>query len=184
MLVLCCVLAGISATSDADPAYVYNCDAHSSLWGCNPGGWAGSRLYCLNKTRLMYWATSPQPSPCYVLSAGDEKSPSTRYTPDTLIQINLRVTCYEMQFRGLMLYATSARTGARVGNWSLAHEDPALFKLPWDGQPNHACARTVMHASGVIKPYFVSLHFRAPPVGTGTITFKTLIKVRVPLLFN
>src|SRR4051812_43707450 len=91
-----------------------------------------------------------------------------------MVKIHLTVECYKMEFRGLMMYAVNSN-GKKVGNWNIPEELPALFKLPWSNSSS-PCYGTIMHDSAELKPYHSILYFAAPPAGTGTITFKTLIK--------
>jgi hypothetical protein len=166
----------VNATSDSDATYITNCDVTSPLWGCNPAFWPnGDRLKCMNKTQLMAWASSPVRSACYKLFAGDEAAPLTSYTPGAYMYINLRVICYGMIYRGLLMYATTANN-TKVGDWYLPNDEPAWWDLPWSALPGHKCDKSIMHASAALKPYLGIMRFKAPPAGTGTITFKSMVK--------
>jgi hypothetical protein len=176
LLIVASFACVIEATSDADPDYVYLCDAHSPLWGCDPSMWIDNdRLKCRNTSQIMNWASKPVRSNCYRITAGSEASPATEYMPNEYIHIHVRVHCWKMLYRGLLIYAVD-ESERRVGDWYLPFDEPALYHAPWK-DPNHACYRTIMHASADLKPYHSVLHFKAPPVGTGRITFRALIKV-------
>jgi hypothetical protein len=64
----------------------------------------------------------------------------------------------------------------KVGYFDVVVEEPAVFSAPWPSQTS-PCYGSIMHASAELKPYLVTLYFKAPPKGTGTIKFRTLIKV-------
>lgn len=178
VIALLCSICQVLAVSDADPNYVYLCDALSPLWGCQPQFWVGgNRLACSNTSQIMNWATSPTRSDCYRIVAGkDENNTVTSYTPNEYINIHIRVTCWKKLYRGLLIYAVD-NSETKVGEWEFPIYDPPVFKKPWGTQTTHPCYRTVMHASAMYKPYHSVLHFKAPPVGTGRIRFRCLIKV-------
>lgn len=165
------------ASSSASPSVIgTSCDVDSPLWGCDPANWInGDRKHCSDTTHHMGWANAPVNSTCYVLTSGEEESPSSSYIPGAYTYINLRVTCYRMAFRGILLYAVSAN-GSKIGDWYVTAESPAVWKEPWINLPGHSCERSLMHASAAIKPYFSRFRFLGPVNGTGTITFKALIK--------
>jgi hypothetical protein len=123
----------------------------------------------------MNWATKTKRSGCYKVFAGEDGNILTSYTPGQYIQMNIRVTCYAMTYRGLMMYAVDS-TEKKVGDWVIPVEEPDVFDTPWKSA-THECHGTVMHASAEVKPYHSIFHFAAPPVGTGKITFRVLIKV-------
>jgi hypothetical protein len=101
---MCSFYISVRATSDADPSLVYLCDAMSPLFGCDPQFWkGGDRLQCLNKTQVMNWASSPVRTDCFEITAGDEENPSKSYVPGELVTINVRVSCFKMWYRGIML---------------------------------------------------------------------------------
>ena len=51
----------------------------------------------------MSWASKPVRSDCFEIIAGDENNPSNTYVPGELITINIRVSCFKMWYRGIML---------------------------------------------------------------------------------
>jgi len=167
----------VHATSNADPNIIFLCDAMSSRWGCDPQFWpAGNRLKCMNaSTQLMPWATKAKRSPCYQMLAGEESNPTTSYTPGEYTQIHIRVTCYKMQYRGIMFYAVDANEN-KVGDWEFPENEPALFSKPWATQTTNPCQKTNMHFSAEWKPYHASVFFKGPPAGTGPIKFRALFK--------
>eukprot|EP01114_Cavostelium_apophysatum_P019332 TRINITY_DN61_c0_g1_i1.p1 TRINITY_DN61_c0_g1~~TRINITY_DN61_c0_g1_i1.p1 ORF type:complete len:1021 (-),score=244.73 TRINITY_DN61_c0_g1_i1:110-3172(-) len=166
------------ASSDSSPTVVHNCDVNSTLWGCKTGwvkGPSGARNDCRDAGRNMDWAYAPVYSQCYVLSAGEEDTPVTSYVPNEYVYINLRTTCYGYNYRGFLIYAVDAN-GTKVGDWALPFEAPAWTVAPWESIPGHQCAKSLMHASAQTKPYFLRFRYLGPVNGTGTVTFKTLIK--------
>jgi len=122
----------------------------------------------------MSWATVAKRTDCYQIVAGDEANPSTTYVPGEFLNINIRVTCIDKQYRGILIYAVDANNN-RVGNWTLPKQDPPYFKQPWTDN-THPCFGSVMHATAEWKPYHSILYWKAPPTGTGAITFRCLIK--------
>lgn len=176
-LLLLLYVSAVFATSNADPNIIYNCDAKSPLFGCDPKFWIkGNRLDCANKTNIMSWATQPVRTDCYQIFAGDEQNPATEYTPDSYIPVHIHVKCYYMVYRGILLYAVNSAE-EKVGEWFLPEDDPAWYKQPWGDIPGHTCQKALMHASADYKPYENTVSFKAPPVGTGPIKFRCLIKV-------
>lgn len=175
------VFATVQATSNADPRYIYFCDVFNPLIGCDPSQWiSGDRLNCRNKTtNIMSWATRPTRSSCFQLYAGDPNLPLSTYVPDEYLYIYIVSTCYRVAFRGLMLYAEPVRnTSLRVGEWILPAADlPSPFSLPWDANNNSLCRHVLMHNGAIEKSYHSIVRFKAPPAGTGPITFRALLKV-------
>ena len=166
---------------DGNPNLITVCDATSPLFGCDPKFWnGGDRLQCLNTTQLMNWASRSTRSDCYSVYAGTDDAKLTSYVPGEYTTINIRVTCYKMMFRGLMIYAVDANEN-KVGNWDIPLQEPVVWRLPWESN-THPCYGTLMHASAELKPYHSVFYFKAPPVGTGKITFRVLIKVRKNML--
>jgi hypothetical protein len=166
----------VEASSNANTDVIYICDTRSEQFGCDPNGWVGGdRLNCQNASRVMYWASRPVHSDCFKLTAGmDEDNPVTSYEPNQILQLHLRVTCYGMLFRGLLLYAVNDKE-QKVGDWQISDADPVEFKRPWT-DPSSPCFGALMHASAEYKAYDSVLYFQTPPEGTGNITFRCLIK--------
>ena len=171
---LCGVALG---TSDANPSIIYICDVTDSRFGCDPQFWVqGDRLNCLNKTQVMYWASSPVRSNCYEVVAGtDINNGDTAYTPGQLLMIHVRVTCYNMLYRGILIYAVNSN-GTKVGDWDITVIDPPDFKRPWT-DPTNPCFGSLMHNSAEYKPYHSMMYYKTPAAGTGQITFRAMVKV-------
>ena len=76
------------------------------------------------------------------------------------------------KYLGLLLYAVDEHE-RKVGSWEIPLESDGKFWLP----PDPACeGRSLMHADAELKGYQERFVFRAPPLGTGTITFRVLVK--------
>jgi hypothetical protein len=156
---------------------VSNCDITPD-YGCPPGQYViedgkENRLKCKDASRIMAWVTEPVAKPdWYTLFAGtDESKPETTYTPGARIMINLRVKQYNQQYRGLLMYAHSATSNVtKVGDWDFV--DRTTMFHSW-------CPRSVLHSGAELKPYLTQWAFTAPPKGTGTITFRALLKIGV-----
>lgn len=128
----------------------------------------------------MSWAKWPVDSDCYEVTAGDESAPSTSYIPSDpelpqYTYVNIRTVCYGLAFRGLLMYAVNGK-GDKVGEWNVPADTTVKWKQPWKDIPGHQCEQALMHASGMIKPYFTRYRFQAPLAGQGKLTFKILIK--------
>jgi hypothetical protein len=156
---------------------VSNCDITPD-YGCPPNQYViedgkPNRLKCKDASRIMAWVTEPISKPdWYTLFAGnDETKPVTSYTPGARIMINLRVKQYNQQYRGLLMYAhSSASNVTKVGDWDFV--DRTTMFHSW-------CPRSVLHSGAELKPYLTQWAFTAPPKGTGTITFRALLKIGV-----
>lgn len=130
----------------------------------------------------------PERSPIYRLTAA-----SSAYTPGELLHLELRVMERTIvgklhagraiesrwnesaKYIGLLLYAV--RTGdaaeAKVGSWEIPLQLPPKFHTPDDP----GCAnRALMHAGAERKNFVERFRFRAPAAGTGSLTFRALIK--------
>jgi hypothetical protein len=132
-----------------------------------------NRLKCKDASRIMAWVTEPVAKPdWYTLFAGtDETKPVTTYTPGARVMINLRVKQYNQQYRGLLMYAHSSVSNVtKVGDWDFV--DRTTMFHSW-------CPRSVLHSGAELKPYLTQWAFTAPPKGTGTITFRALLKIGV-----
>ena len=76
------------------------------------------------------------------------------------------------KYLGLLLYAVDEHE-QKVGDWEIPLESGGKFWLP----PDPECeGRSLMHADAELKGYQERFVFRAPPLGTGTITFRVLVK--------
>jgi len=85
------------------------------------------------------------------------------------MSIFIRVLRYGYQYRGLMIHAVDV-SGATVGEFEVPEDDFPLAHTP------SICPGVLFHTSAAEKPYRMQLSFLAPPSGTGTITFRTLLK--------
>ena len=87
-------------------------------------------------------------------------------------QLRLRQVFASSKYIGLLLYAVNAGE-VKVGTWELPMVEPVMFWTP----PDPLCGgNAVMHADATPKNYVHEFVFRAPPTGTGSITFRALIK--------
>lgn len=147
------------------------CNAEANM-GCTQ--WKdGNRLECTDPNKgHMPWVMAPDRSQHYTVRTSDSSDtsndPST-YIPDTYITIYIRALKYGWNYRGLLLHALDSANND-VGSWNFPATDHALFWSP------PTCPKAAMHVSAELKPYGVQISFKTPPQGTGTITFKCLIK--------
>lgn len=123
---------------------------------------------------VMDWTAPSVRSANYTVRSGDSgdcNSDPTSYTPGEYMEIHVRTLKHRRQFRGFMLYAVD-KDENRVGDWDLRYPESELF---W--KPAGMCqGKSVMHVNGAVKHYHHVFHFLAPPKGTGTITFRALLK--------
>lgn len=168
LLALAVLVPSVRATSESTTVTV--CDAWANF-GC--ANWTdGNRLKCIDPAAgPMPWTHSPVRSSEFTVRAGDglPKLDDVVYTPDKLQSIFIRSLEYGWKFRGLLLHAVD-EAGSTVGSWEFPPDDQALFWTP------PGCPNTAMHVSAEVKPYRVQVRFRGPPKGTGTITFRCLLK--------
>ena len=101
-------------------------------------------------------------------------NPLASYVGGDWITISLHVLQYDKKYRGLLLHADD-EDGNKVGEWGLPEAGDANF---W--HPPVCGPKTVLHTGAAIKSLTSRFRFRAPPAGTGTITFKALAKVGPP----
>ena len=79
------------------------------------------------------------------------------------------------KYIGLLLYAVREGDASerKIGSFEVPGEVPPRFWLP----PDPGCSqRALMHASAVPKAYVERFLFRAPAAGSGSVTFRALIK--------
>ena len=115
-------------------------------------------------------------------------SGTTTYVPGQLLPFELNVTRRLIQgkrdqgrtlvanetskYLGILLYAVNRRE-RKVGTWELPVSSTSKFWLP----PDPACeGRSLMHTDAQLKGYQERFVFRAPPAGTGPISFRVLVK--------
>jgi hypothetical protein len=158
-----------NATSSGD---FFICDAHSPDFGCDrhqvlPDG-TENLLNCTEDTPgQMWWAKRPVRSEAYEVYVD-----SSSYDPNgTYLPVHVRVTQYGWKYRGLLLHAVDS-TGTTVGGWGLPLSAPnyAFWHPPVCGKG------FVLHTDATEKVLDATFHYRTPPPGTGTITFRTLFK--------
>ena len=158
---------------------------NARLPGSHDNGLPLQELVCPNG---MTAVAPPERSPIYRLTAA-----STHWVPGELLHLELRVMqrtiigkkgsgkLLELRWNesakyiGVLLYAV--RTGdyaeRKVGSWEIPLELPARFHTPDDPGCHN---RALMHAGAERKAYVERFRFRAPPAGTGSLTFRALIK--------
>ncbi|GAB5361989.1 hypothetical protein AAMO2058_000759700, partial [Amorphochlora amoebiformis] len=136
--------------------------------GCDPRNFSNpsNPLTCKEKT-IMNWAGKPAYTNAFELKGPTGK---TSYEPEEWITLVLRVKIYSLKYRGLIILAT-ADDGTMVGEWKSA-VDVGKSRMFW--APHKKC---IMHAHADPKPLKMTFRYKAPPVGTGRITFKAMIKV-------
>ena len=158
-----------NATSSGD---IYICDAHSPNFGCDdhyirPDG-TENLLNCTDETPgQMWWAKRPVRSDSYEVRVDSSSyDPNGKYIP-----VHVRVTQYGWKYRGLLLHAVDS-TGTTVGGWGLPLSAPnyAFWHPPICGEG------FVLHGDATEKVLDTTFHYRTPPQGTGTITFRALFK--------
>ena len=92
-------------------------------------------------------------------------------------QAGARIVANETaKYIGLLVYAVRANdaTERKVGGWELPLESNPKLWTPPDAPGCNG--RALMHAGAEAKRYTERLIFRAPPAGTGPITFRALVK--------
>lgn len=127
----------------------------------------------------MWWVGYPKASPNHTLSTSDSilspNSGTTQYHPGQLVALFLRTTAARQNYKGILLYAVNSNE-TKVGQWSLTAQQQSYAQL----YPAHVCQRSLMHLTATNKRYVDVFYFQAPPAGTGTITFRCLIKTGYP----
>jgi hypothetical protein len=142
------------------------------------------RMNCIDAAPgIMPWAGRPQHAPSiYRLSL---KNGGDSYTPGEAVILMLETLNIDFRFRGMVLYAVSGNADPndnstdvmneqRVGSWEVTDDDIYFYVTPSDASED--CRNIIMHLAAAEKPYVNYFRFIAPPSGTGTITFRALIK--------
>ena len=76
------------------------------------------------------------------------------------------------KYLGLLMYAVD-RFESKVGTWEIPIDKETRFWLP----PDPGCGGySLMHMDAELKSFQERFIFRAPPAGTGPITFRVLVK--------
>lgn len=118
----------------------------------------------------MPWASAPIHSDLYSVRTADalKSLDPVEYSPGELLSIYVRTFNHDQKYRGLLVHAV-AGNGSTVGSWEFpTGENNPVFHSP------HAGA--VLQVSAELKPARSVLHWRAPSQGTGSVTFKAVIK--------
>lgn len=137
----------------------------------------------------------PVRSDTYTLRTGRGPSHNldpTQYVPGELLPLYLQVTRRQIpgkedagriivanetaKYIGMLVYAVKANdaTEPKVGGWEVPLENSPSMWTPPDAP---GCdKKALMHAGAETKRYTERLMFRAPPAGTGPITFRALVK--------
>lgn len=106
-----------------------------------------------------------------VLATRDGSSAVTSYSPGEQLTLILSVVGSKAdKFLGLLMYAYTD-TNTQVGTFVLPPGTDSKFWLPADCN-----GAAVTHRDASIKPYTNKFQWRAPAAGTGTVTFRVLIK--------
>lgn len=189
------LLVHAQATSNGVISIALGCTVDYALLGCKTAwndttdpSFNGStpmiRGSCLDSVKpYMEWTGAPKSTTAYSIRTGDgiKSEDMTAYSPDEYMNIYVRVLEPFSQYRGLLLYAvnasqncSSANTYCKVGDWVVPDERITYFSTTSN------CKKSVIHSTSAIKQYLTIFTFRAPPAGTGTITFKILFKTGNP----
>jgi len=146
---------------------------------------------------------TPSRSDAYTVRTadGNKNNDPKSYVPDRLMDIHIRVTQADMKYIGLLTYAVSAdsatelgKRGCRAtprlipaevtktvtteGGCSVSETSVGSWDLPV-GDPFHKYnlgEKCATHTGAELKNYHHILRFKAPPAGTGTIYFRTIVK--------
>jgi hypothetical protein len=166
----------IAMIDAASSGKVGTCDAHDNF-GC--ATWKdGNRLDCTEVGHgYMEWVARPVRTDTYTVRTADTPlTPANvaadpkKYVPGQVLSIFIRTHDYNGKFRGLLMHAVDTLNNT-VGTWELPDAENAIFWSP------SVCPQAVLHNDAEPKPFLNEIRFRAPPAGTGTIVFRTLIKV-------
>lgn len=131
-----------------------------------------NRLACLDATPgTMQWVAAPVRSDKYSVRSGDGSpaSDAGSYYPDEYMSIYVRALDYDFKFRGIMIYAVD-ESGATVGEWDNVKDSNARFWTPCENKG------VLLHVSAEVKPGKNRLRWKAPADGTGTVTFRAMVK--------
>ena len=151
------------------------CDAHGPF-GCS--SWKldnnniPDRLQCNDPNAgVMDWVKKPERSDKFTVVLEDPAQ--TSYTSGgSFLPILVKVHDKDFKFRGILLHAVDSG-GTSVGEMVFpSSQSDTMFHSPAD-----YCPHAALHADAELKPYVTLFRFKTPAQGTGTITFRTLIKV-------
>lgn len=124
------------------------------------------------KRGFMHWVHRAVHTDKYTLRAGAglPSDDVTHYIPGCIAHLWVTTNHPDWKFRGFFARAVN-EDGDPVGTWELPTNLATSFWSPPECGPNH-----IIHRDARLKPFRFQLHFRAPPKGTGRITFHALIK--------
>eukprot|EP00948_MAST-09A_sp_MAST-9A-sp1_P001837 g1837.t1 len=168
------------AVNGASHGNVGECNAKHQGFGClqwkTDGSGKVDRMHCIDERGgIMDWAAAPVRSDHFTLRSGDSMKVSddpTTYAAGKFVPIFIEVLHYQYKYRGLLLHAVDSQ-GNTVGEWGLPSDKPGYDF--W--HPTTCGKQYVLHANGDDKHLGQRFYFKAPPAGTGTITFQLLLKV-------
>jgi len=161
------------------------CNARHPDLGCSlmnrnsHGEWDAQDCGAGNHNKYMPWTKDPRHAPeLFTLEAIDG---ACEYVPGEFITLNLIQHDRNMLYRGAMLYAVNdTAKDTKVGGWHTPLANgKSKFWTPWADLPGHECGPVLMHSEADVKSFKEVLRFRAPPVGTGSISIRCLLKVDV-----
>jgi len=119
---------------------------------------------------------------------GDAAADLTEYVPGEIMDIHIRTLDYNGKYIGLLIYAVEYDEDGQLdehgcpspgcdgsdeihaGSWYAAPGEPF--------QQSQICGdKALTHTSAVLKNFHHTLHWRAPPAGTGKVIFRAIVKV-------
>ena len=108
----------------------------------------------------------------YSLRAGNGETTDdeTKYVPGSVVNLWVTTLEYTKKYKGFFARAVDEE-GSPVGEWEFPGTDSQTFWSPPECGSKH-----IIHKDADLKPFRVQIHYRAPPKGTGKITFHALIK--------
>lgn len=159
----------------------FNVECNSEAnYGCNE--WAQladqddpnviDRHTCIDPDKgHMDWVKKPVRSNWYTVRTGDGELEDviTSYVPDEYVTMYVRSLEFGHRLRGLMIHANT-EADEFVGTWDIPDDTNPTTHIPCSDPA------VLLHTSAELKPYRLLMRWKAPPSGTGTVTFKTLIK--------
>ena len=136
------------------------------------------RMQCLEKGEkhgIMSWVKRPAHTDKYSLRTGNRNpnDDTKHYIPGAVMSLYISVLDFDWKYKGFFAAAVD-NSGRAVGKFQFPGKDKQLFWEP------PLCPGRVIHNSADLKPYESQLFFKAPPAGTGPITFRALIKKGEP----
>jgi hypothetical protein len=172
-------ILGIWRAAGSSSGFGTSCNAEANMgcssWDLDEDG-NENRLACNDPDMgEMEWASKPVRAPWYTVRTGDfcqfcsNGGDPTSYVPGEVTTIYVRNLDYDMKYRGLVLHANDENNDI-VGEWVVPRDSNIIVHPPCSNPG------VLMHQSAELKPTLLTLNWLAPPAGTGTVTFKGLIK--------